>query len=125
MESLKENRKKDIEKGYTGIGIHRDDFEIEINGNNVSIYGSQGQKRTAIISLKIAEAEVIFEEVGERPVILLDDFMSELDKTRRQSLFENIKENQLIITCTDILNINNIDFKKFKITNAKIENKGV
>ena len=121
LESLKKNKNNDIQKGYTGIGIHRDDFEIYINDNPVSIYGSQGQKRTTIISLKLAEANVIYDEIGERPVILLDDFMSELDKKRIQGLFENIKENQVIITCTDSFKINNTKYKLYKVTNAKIE----
>lgn len=121
LENLKKNKKSDIEKGYTQIGIHRDDFEIYINDNLVSIYGSQGQKRTTIISLKLAEANVIYEEIGERPVILLDDFMSELDKKRIQGLFENIKDNQVIITCTDSFKINNSKYKLFKVTNAKVE----
>ena len=118
---LKENRKNDIKKGYTNIGIHRDDFEIYINENPISIYGSQGQKRTTIISLKLAEAKVITDEVGEKPVILLDDFMSELDKKRIQGLLENIKDNQVIITCTDSFKINNSKYKLFKVTNANIE----
>ena len=121
LECLKKNRKSDIQKGYTGVGIHRDDFEIYINGNLVSIYGSQGQKRTTIISLKLAEAEVIYEEIGERPIILLDDFMSELDKKRIQGLFENIKENQVIITCTDSFKINNSKYKLYKVNNAQVE----
>ena len=121
FENLKKNKKSDIQKGYTGIGIHRDDFEIYINDNPVSIYGSQGQKRTTIISLKLAESNVIYDEIGERPIILLDDFMSELDKKRIQGLFENIKENQVIITCTDSFKINNSKYKLFKVTNAKVE----
>ena len=121
LENLKKNRKKDIEKGYTSIGIHRDDLEIFINENDVSVYGSQGQKRTTIISLKLAEANVIYDEIGQRPIILLDDFMSELDKKRIQGLFENIKDNQVIITCTDSFKINNTKYKLFKVTNAKIE----
>ena len=118
---MKKNQKSDIQKGYTSVGIHRDDFEIYRNKSPVSIYGSQGQKRTTIISLKLAEAEVIYEEIGERPVILLDDFMSELDKKRIQGLFENIKENQVIITCTDSFKINNSKYKLFKVTNATID----
>ena len=118
---MKKNRNNDIQKGYTQIGIHRDDFKIYINNNSLSTYGSQGQKRTTIISLKLAEANVIYDEVGERPVILLDDFMSELDKKRIQGLFENIKENQVIITCTDSFKINNSKYKLFKVTNAKVE----
>ena len=121
LEKMKKNRKIDIQKGYTSIGIHRDDFEIYINKNSVSIYGSQGQKRTTLISLKLAEAEVINEEIGERPVILLDDFMSELDKKRIQGLFENIKENQVIITCTDSFKINNSKYKLYKVKNANVE----
>ena len=121
LESLKKNKNSDIQKGYTQIGIHRDDFEIYINDNPVSVYGSQGQKRTTIISLKLAESNVIYDEIGERPVILLDDFMSELDKKRIQGLFENIKENQVIITCTDSFKINNTKYKLYKVTNAIIE----
>ena len=121
LENLKKSRKNDIQKGYTNIGIHRDDFEIFINKNSVSIYGSQGQKRTTLISLKLAEAEVINDEIGERPVILLDDFMSELDKKRIQGLFENIKENQVIITCTDSFKINNSKYKLYKVKNANVE----
>ena len=120
-ETLKKNINNDIQKGYTNIGIHRDDFEIYINDKPVSIYGSQGQKRTSIISLKLAEANVIYDDIGERPVILLDDFMSELDKKRIQGLFENIKENQVIITCTDSFKINNTKFRLYKVTEANIE----
>ena len=121
LENLQKNKNNDIQKGYTSVGIHRDDFEIYINESPVSIYGSQGQKRTTIISLKLAEANVIYEEIGERPVILLDDFMSELDKKRIKGLFENIKENQVIITCTDSFKINNAKYKLYKVTDAKIE----
>ena len=118
---MKKNKNNDIKKGYTEIGIHRDDFEIFINESPISIYGSQGQKRTTIISLKLAEAEVIWEEIGEKPIILLDDFMSELDKNRIKGLLENIKENQVIITCTDSFKIENTKFKLYKVTNAKVE----
>ena len=119
LENLKKNRKKDIEKGYTNIGIHRDDFEIFINNKNISSYGSQGQQRSSIISLKLAEAEVIYEEIEERPIILLDDFMSELDKNRIKGFIENIKENQVIITSTEKIKIDN-NIKFFNIKNAKI-----
>lgn len=119
LENLKNNRKKDIEKGYTGIGIHRDDFEIFINNKNISIYGSQGQQRSSIISLKLAEAEVIYEEIEERPVILLDDFMSELDKNRIKGFIENIKNNQVIITSTDKIKLEN-NTKFFNVQNAII-----
>lgn len=121
LEILKKNRKIDIEKGYTNIGIHRDDFEIYINKKNISIYGSQGQQRSSIISLKLAEAEVIYEEIEERPVILLDDFMSELDKNRIKGFIENIKNNQVIITSTDKIKLEN-NTKFFNVQNAIINN---
>lgn len=98
---LKDRRKLDIIKGFTTKGIHRDDFVIYINNEQVNIYGSQGQNRTVILSLKIAEMQVIYDEIGEYPILLLDDFMSELDKKRRKNFLENINNKQVIITCTD------------------------
>ena len=81
---LKNHRKIDFMKGYTSKGIHHDDFEVFLNDKMVNVYGSQGQHRTAMLSLKMAELEVIEEEIGEAPILLLDDFMSELDQTRRK-----------------------------------------
>ena len=120
LDDLKKNRNQDIEKGYTTLGIHRDDFLININGKQVSIFGSQGQRRTAIISLKLSELEVIYDEIGEYPILLLDDFMSELDETRIHNLLEKIEKNQVIITCTDKLKIGDKESKFFKIENGKI-----
>ena len=82
FEKIKRNREIDIKRGFSTIGVHRDDFDIYIDGKDVSKYGSQGQQRTSIISLKLAEAEVISDEIDENPIILLDDFMSELDENR-------------------------------------------
>ena len=121
LNKIKENRREDIQKGYTSTGIHRDDFETYINNQEISIYGSQGQKRTTIIALKLAEAEVIYDEIGERPIMLLDDFMSELDKKRIQGFLENIKNNQVLITCTDSFSIPNTEYNLYKVTNANIE----
>ena len=120
-ELLKKTREIDIKKGYTTIGIHRDDFEIFINNKNVSIFGSQGQQRTSIISLKLAEAEVVYDEIEEYPVLLLDDFMSELDKNRIKGFIKNIKNNQVLVTCTDKISIDNMVYNQFKVTNAQIE----
>lgn len=102
-------------------GIHRDDFEIYINGKNAAIYGSQGQQRSSIISLKLAEAEVVYDEIEEYPVILLDDFMSELDKNRINGFIKNIKNNQVIITCTEKINLDTMVYNLFKVENAKVE----
>ena len=89
---LKERRKLDILKGFTTKGVHRDDFVIYINGKQINIYGSQGQQRTSVLTLKLAELNLIYDEIGEYPILLLDDFMSELDKSRRESLVKHIKE---------------------------------
>ena len=98
---IKQRRKLDIIKGYTTKGAHRDDFNIYIDDDLVNIYGSQGQHRTAVLSLKISELQIIKEETGESPILLLDDFMSELDSKRRKNLLNNIGETQVIVTCTD------------------------
>lgn len=119
--TLKENKKIDIIRGATTKGIHRDDFIIYLNENNVSIYGSQGQNRTAILSLKMSELQVIKDEIGENPILLLDDFMSELDEERRNNLLNNIGETQVFVTCTDILKINDIDSNIYHVINGKIE----
>ena len=121
FEELKNNRNIDIQKGYTSIGIHRDDFEIYINNKNISIYGSQGQQRSSIISLKLAEAETIYDEIEEYPIILLDDFMSELDKKRIKGFIENIKENQVIITSTEKIMLDKNEINYYNVKNAKIE----
>ena len=117
---LRETQHIDIKKGYTGIGIHRDDFEIKINEKPVSIYGSQGQQRTTVISLKLSELEIIYDEIGEYPILLLDDFMSELDDKRIRKFLENIKHNQVIITCTDKIKLENTNSNFYKVENGKI-----
>lgn len=119
LENLKNNRILDIQKGFTSLGVHRDDFDIYINDKKANVYGSQGQQRTVLISLKLTELEIIYDEVGEKPILLLDDFMSELDNERRKYLLENIIENQTIITCTDKLKLNK-NAKFFKVENGKV-----
>lgn len=120
---LLERRKLDIIKGFTTRGIHRDDFNIFINEIPVNIYGSQGQHRTAMLSLKLSELKVINDEIGENPILLLDDFMSELDNKRINNFLETIEDTQVIITCTDKINIKNKDFndkKIFKVINGEV-----
>ena len=117
---LKENRKIDIEKGYTTKGIQRDDIYFYINGKKIETYGSQGQQRTAILTLKQAELEVIKEEIGENPILLLDDFMSELDNKRKINFLKGIKDTQIVITCTDSFEIENENFEKFYVEEGKI-----
>ena len=76
IKALEKHRKIDIIKGYTGKGIHRDDLKLYINDKDIEIYGSQGQHRSSILSIKLSELEIIKDEVDENPILLLDDFMS-------------------------------------------------
>lgn len=121
IELLKSRRKLDIIKGFSTKGIHRDDFFIYINNQLVNVYGSQGQNRTVVLSLKISELQVIYDEIGEYPILLLDDFMSELDEKRRKNFLENIENTQVIITCTDKIDIDNLEYKEFNVINGSIE----
>lgn len=118
---IKNKQEEDIQKGYTSIGVHRDDFEIFINKKNVSIFGSQGQQRSSIISLKLAEAEVIYDEKEDYPILLLDDFMSELDKKRVKGFIKRIKNNQVLITCTEKFDIDNMVYNSYKVEKAEVE----
>ena len=120
LQLLKERRKLDIIKGFTTKGIHRDDFVIYINKKEIKIFGSQGQNRTAMLSLKLAELQVIYDEIGEYPILLLDDFMSELDKTRRKNFLENIEGTQVIITGTEKLDIENLEYLEYNVYNGKV-----
>ena len=118
LEKLKKNREKDKYRGFSSVGCHRDDFKILINGDEVDIYGSQGQNRTAILSLKMAELEVINDEIGEYPILLLDDFMSELDQKRITNFLKSINNIQVIITCTEKIDLENST--NFYVNNGKI-----
>ncbi len=120
LEKLKETREIDIKRGFTSTGIHRDDFEIYINGKDVGIYGSQGQQRTSVLSLKLTELNIIYDEIGEEPILLLDDFMSELDENRRTNLTKVIDKNQVFITCTDKILVENKNNTIYHINNAKL-----
>ena len=119
LELIKQRRKLDIIKGYTTKGAHRDDFNIYIDCDLVNVYGSQGQHRTAVLSLKMSELEIIKEETGESPILLLDDFMSELDSKRRKNLLSNIGDTQVIITCTDEME-NNFLGNIYKVKEGKV-----
>ena len=120
---LKEKRNIDIKNTTTMSGPHRDDFGIFINNVDVRKYGSQGQQRTAALSLKLAEIELVKKIINDNPILLLDDVMSELDSRRREALLNSIKDIQTIITCTGyddfIKQRINVD-KIYKISNGKI-----
>ncbi len=123
-ENLLRNRENDIRKGYTSTGSHRDDFDIYINDKKVNVYGSQGQQRTSVLSLKLTELNIIQDEIGESPILLLDDFMSELDENRRNNLTNAIENNQVFITCTDKILVEEKNNTIYHIENAKLS-KGI
>lgn len=99
-ERLYKNHDRDIMSGTTGLGIHKDDVAFTINGMDSRMYGSQGQQRTAALSLKLAELDLIRAEKNENPVLLLDDVFSELDGRRQDALLSAIGGLQTVITCT-------------------------
>ena len=122
IRKLNEKLNKDIERGYTSTGIHKDDFEVYINGKNINLYGSQGQFRTAILSLKLSELYVIYDEIGEYPILLLDDIMSELDEKRRKKFVENITDAQVILTGTHKLILENFDYNIYNVKDGQVKN---
>ncbi len=120
-EALKNTRKEDMFSGVTSIGPHRDDIEFKINGISARNYGSQGQKRSVALGLKLAEAEVIRKNVGEWPLCLLDDVMSELDPKRQNFILNHIKEMQTFLTCCDPSNVKNLKAGKvFSVKEGKV-----
>ncbi|NLV87191.1 MAG: DNA replication/repair protein RecF [Clostridiales bacterium] len=100
-EHQKSHREAEIASCSVLTGIHKDDLEISINGITARNYASQGQMRTAALSLKMAEREVSFQDTGENPVLLLDDVLSELDPRRQEFVLNRIGEGQTFITCCE------------------------
>ncbi|NLW24383.1 MAG: hypothetical protein GXY91_03925 [Clostridia bacterium] len=125
---LKEERKQEIKKGVTLTGPHRDDVLFYLNGKNLKIFGSQGQQRTAILALKIAQLKLFSYLNEEHPLLLLDDVMSELDDYRRQYLINLIQNNEIQTFITGT----NLDFMKgnfdkrgiYLVENGNIKNLG-
>lgn len=105
LKGLLESRRTDMDKGFSSLGPHRDDFSILINQADAKNFGSQGQQRTAILTLKFASLGIIKEATGEYPVLLLDDVLSELDISRQKFILSKIDEIQTIITMTGYENI--------------------
>jgi len=117
-------RKKEMERGLTLIGPHRDDLDLAVNDKNVQTYGSQGQQRTTALSLKLAEIELIADEVGEYPLLLLDDVLSELDDVRQTHLLSTFKERvQTIVTTTSVAGIDHEmirEARSYRVKNGEI-----
>lgn len=116
---LEKNRSKDCDRGITSIGPHRDDFFVYINDIDTKSYGSQGQQRTAVLTMKFSSLEIIKELTGEFPVLLLDDVLSELDFSRKAYILRSIKGIQSIITCTGIEDLTNYLDDKSKVFKVK------
>ncbi len=101
-ERLEKGLERDIYYKKTNCGPHKDDIVFKINGSDVRLFGSQGQKRSTVLALKLSEIKLIREETGDTPVLLLDDVMSELDRERQKFVTESMKGMQILITCTGI-----------------------
>lgn len=119
--ALEKSRKEDIYTGCTNYGPHRDDLNILINGIKARIYASQGQQRSAVLSLKLSEAQILKELTGEKPVILLDDVLSELDLCRQNFLLNKTAGWQVFITCCDVSAVDYLNCGKvFYIENGEV-----
>lgn len=101
LEKLKANVFDDVKLGFTQIGVHRDDVITRINGLPSRDFGSQGQQRSIALVMKLSQAQILHEETGEAPVILLDDVLSELDLKRQDFVLNEINNMQLFVTCCD------------------------
>lgn len=119
LSSLEKNLEKDFKLGFTSVGPHRDDIKILVDDIDIKAYGSQGQQKTTALSMKLAELEIIKNQTGKMPILLLDDVFSELDPKRRKRLLKFCEKTQTLITCTD-LSENDEFNKKIHINNAKI-----
>ncbi len=101
-DQLIRQKAEDIKYAQTSVGPHRDDLKLTINDIDVRKFGSQGQQRTSALSLKLSEIKLVENTIHEKPILLLDDVLSELDKNRQDFLLQAINETQTIITCTGL-----------------------
>lgn len=119
FEKLSSNYEREIGAGATLWGIHKDDIEVELNGHSARLFASQGQQRSLALALKLAEGELCREEIGEYPVFLFDDVLSELDATRREYLLSKMKDKQVIMTsCEDLPQF---DGKKLRVESGMVK----
>lgn len=122
---LKKNRERDIRMKMTSAGPHRDDLSFVVNGIDIRKYGSQGQQRTAALSLKLSEIYLVKEKIKDTPILLLDDVLSELDSNRQTYLLDSIHDIQTLITCTGLDDFVSHQFhinKVFKVVKGTVFN---
>ena len=121
---LRANREKDLKLRTTGTGPHRDDLCVKVEGFDIRKFGSQGQQRTAALSLKLSEIDLVKRMIHDTPILLLDDVLSELDGDRQEHLLDNIQQTQTFITCTGLEDLVNKRFpidKIFHVTEGDIK----
>ena len=118
-------KQREIERGTTLFGPHRDDLIFIVNGRDVQTFGSQGQQRTTALSLKLAEIELIYSEIGEYPILLLDDVLSELDDYRQSHLLNTIQGKvQTFVTTTSVEGIDHVTLREaatFEVVSGSIK----
>lgn len=120
LDKFKEIREKEVDRGTTLIGPHRDDLSFLVNGKDVQVYGSQGQQRTTALSVKLAEIELIYNEIGEYPVLLLDDVLSELDDYRQSHLLNTIQGKvQTFVSTTSVDGIHHDTLQQAELFRVK------
>ena len=119
--SLKNNLTRDMELGYTSIGPHRDDVKFELNGRDSKVFASQGQQRSIVLALKIAEMKVFETEMGEKPIFVLDDVFSELDSSRQKKMYEMLTGTQVLMTGTAFRFKPTESYMQFEVKDAKVQ----
>ena len=101
LDAFRRARYSDVAVGFSTVGPHREDLSVTISGFEARSYGSQGQQRSAVLALKLAEATLLQDVTGEKPVAFLDDVMSELDTSRQDYILNHIEGWQVFITCCE------------------------
>ncbi|MDR0696444.1 MAG: DNA replication/repair protein RecF [Christensenellaceae bacterium] len=119
-EALSNSFARDIHTEYTNVGPHRDDLKISANSTDLRRFGSQGQQRSAVLSMKLAEIELFKKRTQETPILILDDVLSELDEFRRRALLSSISGIQTLITCTEPSKEAEDPYALFKVHNCSI-----
>lgn len=119
--ALKNSRSEDIRRGTTTIGIHHDDINIFINGEEAKKFASQGQQRSIALCMKLSLIELLLKKKDEYPIVLLDDVMSDLDKSRQKQILNLIKNTQSFITCVNYSFMDDIhDYNLYEIKNGEL-----
>ena len=121
LSRLEENISREIASGICLTGPHRDKIAISVNGQSARLYGSQGQQRSCVLSMKLAEAEIIYTKTGEHPVILLDDILSELDPGRQNYIIRQMEKKQVILTtCEQAPSVMHTSARVFWVENGTL-----